>query len=199
MLHWLPLELSQISSDIDYEKFNDHAHAKDCFERGVRLELDVESYLYIRYSNLSFSPHSHTLLANGNGSSSWPTVSPTKYIRSFTPPPPLSNSGNSPSPSTSLRLCVPPLKIIVPPTSSPTSEARKHLERAAYLHVPAAQYKLGHAYEFVEPPFPFDPFLSVQYSLASEQGESEADMALSKWFLCGSSGAAANAGPDRCL
>ena len=87
-------------------------------------------------------------------------------------------------------------KTIVPPTSSPTSEARKHLERAAYIHVPATQYKLGHAYEFVEPPFPFDPFLSVQYSLASEQGESEADMALSKWFLCGSSGAAANAGPD---
>lgn len=32
-----------------------------------------------------------------------------------------------------------------------------------------------------------DPLLSVQYySLASQQGDIEADMALSKWFLCGS-------------
>ena len=75
----------------------------------------------------------------------------------------------------------------IPPGSSPTLEARKHLERAAYLHFPAAQYKLGHAYEFAEPPFGFDPLLSVQYySLASQAGEVEADMALSKWFLCGS-------------
>lgn len=75
----------------------------------------------------------------------------------------------------------------IPPASSPTLEARKHLERAAYLHFPPAQYKLGHVYEFAQPPFPFDPLLSVQYySLASQQGEVEADMALSKWFLCGS-------------
>jgi hypothetical protein len=34
--------------------------------------------------------------------------------------------------------------------------------------------------------FPFDPFMSVQYySLASKDGDTEADMALSKWFLCG--------------
>lgn len=75
-------------------------------------------------------------------------------------------------------------------TTAPAAlEARRHLERAAYLHYPAAQYKVGHAYEFAQPPFPFDPLLSVQYySLASQQGEVEADMALSKWFLCGSSG-----------
>jgi len=49
---------------------------------------------------------------------------------------------------------------------------------------------LGHAYEFAQHPFPFDALLSVQYySLASQQGEIEADMALSKWFLCGSEGA----------
>ena len=40
------------------------------------------------------------------------------------------------------------------------------------------QYKLGHAYEFAEPPFSWaftsNPLLSIQYySLASEQGESE--------------------------
>jgi hypothetical protein len=97
------------------------------------------------------------------------------------------------------QITVPPVLFapFIPPGSSPTLEARKHLERAAYLHFPAAQYKLGHAYEFAEPPFVFDPLLSVQYySLASQQGEVEADMALSKWFLCGSGGAAAAAGAD---
>jgi TPR repeat protein len=38
--------------------------------------------------------------------------------------------------------------------------------------------------------FPFDPLLSVQwYSVASQAGEAEADMVLSKWFLCGAEGA----------
>jgi len=79
---------------------------------------------------------------------------------------------------------------ILPPGVSPQLEARKHLERAAYLNFSPAQYKLGHAYEFAEPPFTFDALLSVQYySLASQQGEVEADMALSKWFLCGAEGA----------
>ena len=71
-------------------------------------------------------------------------------------------------------------------TDDPPQDARKYLERAAFLHFAPAQYKLGHAYEYAQPPFPFDPLLSVQYySLASQQGEPEADMALSKWFLCG--------------
>ena len=75
---------------------------------------------------------------------------------------------------------------VLPPGVSPQLEARKHLERAAYLNFSPAQYKLGHAYEFAEPPFPFDPLLSIQYySLASQQGEVEADMGLSKWFLNG--------------
>ena len=78
----------------------------------------------------------------------------------------------------------------IPPGSSVQAEARKHLERAAYLNFSPAQYKLGHSYEFATPPFPFDALLSVQYySLASQQGEIEADMALSKWFLCGADGA----------
>jgi TPR repeat protein len=78
----------------------------------------------------------------------------------------------------------------IPPGSTRDNEAKYHLERAAYLNFPPAQYKLGHAYEFAQPPFPFDALLSVQYySLASQQGEIEADMALSKWFLCGSEGA----------
>lgn len=83
---------------------------------------------------------------------------------------------------------LPPSLLPQPPIAQ--TEARRHLERAAYLGFAPAQYKLGHAYEFASPPFPFDALLSVQYySLASQQGEVEADMALSKWFLCGAEGA----------
>ena len=54
--------------------------------------------------------------------------------------------------------------------------------------LPKAQYKLAYAYEFAEPPFPFNASLSMQYYiLAGEAGETEADLALSHWFLCGSS------------
>lgn len=51
------------------------------------------------------------------------------------------------------------------------------------LFIYLVRYKLGHCYEFAEPhpPFGFDPLMSVQYySLASQAGEAEADMALSK-------------------
>ena len=72
-----------------------------------------------------------------------------------------------------------------PPTL--TSESRKYLERSAYLGFGPALYKLGQSYEHVLPPFPYDPLMSVQYySLASQQGDALADLALSKWFLVGS-------------
>lgn len=77
----------------------------------------------------------------------------------------------------------------IPSGSSSQQEACRHLERAAYLNFAPAQYRIGLAYEFADTPFPFDPSLSVQYySLASQQGLAEADMALSKWFLCGAGG-----------
>lgn len=79
-----------------------------------------------------------------------------------------------------------------PTTSNPDprqTEAGKRIERAAFLGFPAAQYKCGWSYEYAKMGCPFDPLLSVQYySLASQQGETEADMALSKWFLCGAEG-----------
>lgn len=75
----------------------------------------------------------------------------------------------------------------IPTGSSPTLEGRKYLERAAHLHFAPAQYKLGYAYELAKLSFHFDPLLSIRYySLASELGEAEASMALSRWFLCGS-------------
>ena len=68
-------------------------------------------------------------------------------------------------------------------------EARRRIERAAYLGFAPAQYKLGWSYEYAQLLCPFDPLLSLQYyCLASKQGETEADMALSKWFLCGADG-----------
>jgi TPR repeat protein len=77
----------------------------------------------------------------------------------------------------------------IPSGSTLVQEARKYLERAAFLNFAPAQYKLGCSYEFAQPPFPFDPLLSLQYySFASQQGVAEADMALSRWFLCGAEG-----------
>ncbi|KJA14221.1 hypothetical protein HYPSUDRAFT_150673, partial [Hypholoma sublateritium FD-334 SS-4] len=174
----------------DYENFNDHAHAKECFERGVKL--NVESCLY----RLGMAHLLGQLSLPSNPQTALPLLQRAALLASLSCPQPayvyalllLSEFTQVTVPAS---LLVP----LIPPGSSPTLEARKHLERAAYLHFGAAQYKLGHAYEFAEPPFSFDPLLSVQYySLASQQGEVEADMALSKWFLCGSGGAAAAAG-----
>ncbi|TKY84729.1 hypothetical protein EX895_005809 [Sporisorium graminicola] len=66
------------------------------------------------------------------------------------------------------------------------AEARRRIQRAAYLNFAPAQYKCGWLFEYAQLGCAFDPLLSVQYySLASQGGEIEADMALSKWFLCG--------------
>lgn len=101
----------------------------------------------------------------------------------FTPPP-VPGSSNPSTPIT-----VP--HSLIPPGSTHADEARKFLVKSSSLHYPAAQYKLAHCYEFAtpSPPFGFDPLLSVEwYTAASKGGEVEADMALSKWFLCGAEG-----------
>ncbi|KIJ42758.1 hypothetical protein M422DRAFT_254224 [Sphaerobolus stellatus SS14] len=75
---------------------------------------------------------------------------------------------------------------LILPGSLPTTEARKHIERPAYLGSALAQYKLGHVYEYAVPPspsircFPFN---------ITQQGEAEANVALSRWFSCGAEGA----------
>ncbi|WFC98401.1 hypothetical protein MYAM1_001128 [Malassezia yamatoensis] len=91
-----------------------------------------------------------------------------------------------------------PLSIIFEVQGYPPSEmgrsalypqVRKYLQRAAYLNLSVAQYKCGWCFEHVQLSFPFDPLMSVQYySAASQGGEPDADMALSKWFLCGADG-----------
>ncbi|KIL58303.1 hypothetical protein M378DRAFT_332549 [Amanita muscaria Koide BX008] len=166
----------------DYESFNDHARAKDCFERGVKL--GVESCCY----RMGMAHLMGQLGLPASQEQALPLLHRAATLASLECPQPayvysllLLNEFTQVSIQPSL------FAPSIPQGSSPQLEARKHLERAAFLHFPPAQYKLGHVYEFAEAPFPFDPLLSVQYySLASQQGEVEADMALSKWFLCGS-------------
>lgn len=72
---------------------------------------------------------------------------------------------------------------ILPPDMN---AARYHIEKAAYLGFAKAQTKMGAAYELCQLGCEFDPALSLHYNaLASRQGEPDADMAISKWFLCG--------------
>ncbi|KAI9801657.1 MAG: hypothetical protein M1833_002339 [Piccolia ochrophora] len=67
--------------------------------------------------------------------------------------------------------------------------ARVNIEKAAYLGFAKAQLKMGSAYELCLLGCDFDPSLSLHYNaLAARQGVPEADMAISKWFLCGHDG-----------
>lgn len=67
--------------------------------------------------------------------------------------------------------------------------ARQNIEKAAYMKFAKAQAKMGSMYELGSLGCEFSPALSIHYNaLASKQGEADADMALSKWFLVGSEG-----------
>ncbi|OBT51081.1 hypothetical protein VE04_08827 [Pseudogymnoascus sp. 24MN13] len=68
-------------------------------------------------------------------------------------------------------------------------QARHYVERAALLGFSKAQLKMGSAYELCLLGCEFNPTLSLHYNrLAASQGEPEAEMAISKWFLCGFAG-----------
>ncbi|KAH2327223.1 hypothetical protein KXW28_002178 [Aspergillus fumigatus] len=67
--------------------------------------------------------------------------------------------------------------------------ARVNIEKAAYHGFAKAQVKMGAAYELGQLGCDFNPALSLHYNaLAARQGEPEAEMAISKWFLCGHEG-----------
>jgi TPR repeat protein len=67
--------------------------------------------------------------------------------------------------------------------------AKINIEKAAYLGFAKAQVKMGLAYEHGELGCAFDPALSLHYNvLAARQGEPEAELAISKWFLVGHDG-----------
>ena len=64
-----------------------------------------------------------------------------------------------------------------------------YIEKAAYLGFARAQVKMGSAYELSHLNCPFDPVYSLHYNvLAARQGEPEAEMAISKWYLSGYEG-----------
>ncbi|KAI9740811.1 MAG: hypothetical protein M1818_004416 [Claussenomyces sp. TS43310] len=68
-------------------------------------------------------------------------------------------------------------------------QAKQFIEKAAYLGFAKAQQKMGQAYELCLLGCDFNPALSLHYNaLAAWQGEPEADIAISKWFLCGFDG-----------
>ncbi|KAJ2913003.1 hypothetical protein MD484_g7427, partial [Candolleomyces efflorescens] len=187
----------------DYETFGDFKHARECFERGAKL--GVEACLYrIGMAHLlgqlgltadvaTALPILHRAAVLASLECPQPAyVYSLLLLSEFSSVPPIpaqtfaSLSALAAYPQPPLHPSI-PLQPLIPLGSSPHLESRHHLERAAYLNYGPAQYKLGHAFEFADPPFYFDPLLSVQYySLASQNGEVEADMALSKWFLCGS-------------
>ncbi|KAL3426120.1 hypothetical protein PVAG01_02911 [Phlyctema vagabunda] len=70
-----------------------------------------------------------------------------------------------------------------------SDKAKLYIEKAAYLGFSKAQFKMAQAYELCQLGCEFEPALSLHYNaLAARQGEPEADMAISKWFLCGHEG-----------
>ncbi len=169
----------------DYESVGDTTRARDCFERGVRN--GVGSCFYrIGMAHLKGQlgitpPNPQNAIALLQRAAVLATVEVPQPAYAYA----LMLLGEFQGAS------VPPQIIaqVIPAGSSAVLESRKYLERAAYLGFASAQSKLGHAYEYAVPPFGFDPLMSVQYySLASQAGEVEADMALSKWFLCGAPG-----------
>jgi len=64
--------------------------------------------------------------------------------------------------------------------------ARIEIEKAAYMKFAKAQLKMGAAYELGSLGCDFSPLYSLHYyALAARQGEPEAEMGVSKWFLVG--------------
>ncbi|TFY79882.1 hypothetical protein EWM64_g4129 [Hericium alpestre] len=68
-------------------------------------------------------------------------------------------------------------------------KAKELYTRAAYLGYTQSQYKLGQCYEYGALGSPVDPRRSIAwYTKAAEKGNSEAELALSGWYLTGSEG-----------
>lgn len=67
--------------------------------------------------------------------------------------------------------------------------ARQYIEKAAYLGFAKAQTKMGQAYELCQLGCDFNPALSLHYyGLAARQGQPEAALGVSRWFLFGYEG-----------
>ncbi|KZO95423.1 HCP-like protein [Calocera viscosa TUFC12733] len=170
----------------DYESVGDLDRARDCFDRGAVLK--ERSCLYrmgmsnlLGQLNLSSNPVAALPLLVRAASLATLEVPQPPYVLGMLLLNELPAMSNLP----------PQLLQTVLPDGSVT--LRQHalalIQKSAFLHFPPAQYKLGYAYENAQLGLPYDPTLSVRYySYASQGDELEADMALSKWFLCGADG-----------
>ncbi|KAG8743604.1 hypothetical protein FRC10_011667 [Ceratobasidium sp. 414] len=174
----------------DYESVKDTAHAREVFERGARLKETSCLYrlgMAHLLGQLGFpsTPSLAVGLLREAADLATVDVPQPSYVfgmlllGEFTqvtlPPALLAQALPAPTPSD---------------PHPRASEARRRIERSSYLGFGPALYKIGWAYEHAKMGCTYDPLLSVQYySAASQRGEGEADMALSKWFLCGSEGA----------
>ena len=200
----------------DYEGVGDMARVKDCLERGVKRG-DCEC-TYVRYPlqeteshcadierqrlgmaqllgqlNLPSDPAAAVPLLRNSAKSSTIDAPHPAYVFGMLLAGELELPPNLPRISPRLLLQSQSQPQSAPNSADEQSQlqiaARESLERAAFLCHPPAQYKLGFLYEHASVGCPYDPLMSVQwYSLASQNGEIEADMELSKWFLCGADG-----------
>ncbi|KAJ0166603.1 Chitin synthase regulatory factor 4 [Colletotrichum tanaceti] len=67
--------------------------------------------------------------------------------------------------------------------------AKMYIEKAAYLGFAKAQLKIGQAYELCQLGCDFNPAYSLHYyGLAAQQGQPEASLGVSRWFLFGYEG-----------
>lgn len=67
--------------------------------------------------------------------------------------------------------------------------AKMHVEKSAYLGFAKAQHKMGQAFELCQFGCEFDPSFSLHYyGLAANQGNAEAALGVSRWFLFGYEG-----------
>ncbi|CAK7273067.1 hypothetical protein SEPCBS119000_005455 [Sporothrix epigloea] len=67
--------------------------------------------------------------------------------------------------------------------------ARQYIEKSAYFGFAKAQLKMGQAYELCQLGCDFNPALSLHYyGLAAHQGQPEASLGVSRWFLFGHEG-----------
>ncbi|KAK1991111.1 HCP-like protein [Colletotrichum falcatum] len=67
--------------------------------------------------------------------------------------------------------------------------AKMYIEKAAYLGFAKAQLKIGQAYELCQLGCDFSPAYSLHYyGLAAQQGQPEAALGVSRWFLFGYEG-----------
>lgn len=173
----------------DYEMLGDLARARDGYERGCSVQ-DVGCIYRMGMANLLGQLELQTdhdmaipLLKEAADLANVDTPQPS-YVYGML------LAGEFSHVNVPKRLLVPssdPLTPKAPATLE--ADARRRIQRAAYLNFAPAQYRCGWQYEYALLDCPFDPLLSVQYySLASQGGEVEADLAISKWFLCGAEG-----------